>query len=169
MGRRASGPGPILRRTIVLTLKDLAYALTQLRRSPAFAAAAILTLALGIGSNAAIFQALDAVRFRSLPVQDPQSLVRLQLLENGKPLNFSYPLYREMAARQQVASGMFATSGAVFGCGGFTGGAPARTSWVALGPHGGAAGIVGSLGTRRQLPRNRRTCVVPGSARPLHA
>jgi predicted permease len=91
-------------------LQDFAYALTQLRRSPGFAAAAILTLALGIGSNAAIYQVLDAIRFRSLPVQDPPHLVRVQLLENGKPLNFSYPLYREMAARQQVASGMFAVS-----------------------------------------------------------
>ncbi len=91
-------------------LQDLAYALRQLRRSPGFAAAAILTLALGIGSNTAIYQVLDAVAFRSLPVREPERLVRLQLLENHKPLNFSYPLYREMAARQQVATGMFATS-----------------------------------------------------------
>ena len=49
---------------------------------PAFAAAAILTLALGIGANAAIYQVLDAVVFRSLPVRDPASLVQVQLLEN---------------------------------------------------------------------------------------
>jgi|SRR5579871_1309183 len=91
-------------------LQDLAYALRQLRRSPGFAAAAILTLALGIGSNTAIYQVLDAVAFRSLPVRDPQSLVRLQVFENGKPINLSYPMYRELAARQQVASGMFAVS-----------------------------------------------------------
>ena len=45
-------------------LQDLAYALRQLRRSPGFAAAAILALALGIGSNAAVYQVLDAVAFR---------------------------------------------------------------------------------------------------------
>ena len=80
------------------------------RRSPGFATAAILTLALGIGSNTAIYQVLDAVAFGHSRCGAAQCLVRLQLLENHKPLNFSYPLYREMAARQQVATGMFATS-----------------------------------------------------------
>ena len=91
-------------------LQDLAYAFRQLRRSPVFALAAILTLALGIGANAAIYAMLDAVAFRSLPVGDPQRLVKLQLLDNGKPLDFGYPLYREMAARQQVAEGLLAVS-----------------------------------------------------------
>jgi hypothetical protein len=67
-------------------------------------------LALGIGSNAAIYQVLDAVRFRALPVQDTERLVRVQLLENGKPLDFSNPVYREIAARQQAANGIFAIS-----------------------------------------------------------
>ncbi|MBZ5624392.1 MAG: ABC transporter permease [Acidobacteriia bacterium] len=107
--------------------QDFAYALRQLRESPGFALAAIFTLALGIGSNAAIYQVLDAVRFRSLPVRDPQSLVRLALLENGKPLNFSYPLYREMAARQQVSSGMFATSDYPLHAAVLRGRGPART------------------------------------------
>jgi predicted permease len=111
----------------VLMLQDLTYALRQLRRSPGFAGAAILTLALGIGSNAAIYQVLDAVVFRSLPVRDPQRLVRLQLLENGKPLNFSYPLYREMAARQQVATGMFAVSDYPLHAAVLRGRGPART------------------------------------------
>jgi hypothetical protein len=108
-------------------LQDLAYALRQLRRSPGFAAAAILTLVLGIGSNTAIYQMLDAVAFRSLPVREPERLVRLQLLENRKPLNFSYPLYREMAARQQVATGMFATSDYPLRAAVLRGRGPART------------------------------------------
>jgi predicted permease len=90
--------------------QDLRYALRQLRRSPGFAAAAILTLALGIGANAAIYQVLDAVVFRALPVAHSDQLVDVRLMENGKPLRFSYPLYREMAARQQVVSGMLAAS-----------------------------------------------------------
>jgi predicted permease len=60
-------------------LQDLQFALRTLRKSPAFAATAILTLALGIGANTAIFQLLDAVRLRSLPVLDPGSLVQVQI------------------------------------------------------------------------------------------
>ena len=90
--------------------QDLAYALRQLRRNPGFAAAAVLTLALGIGANAAIYQVLDAVVFRSLPVRDPASLVQIQLLENGQPIHVSYPFYRELAARQQALGGLFAVS-----------------------------------------------------------
>ena len=90
--------------------QDLAYGLRQLRNNPAFAVAAVLTLALGIGANAAIYQVLDAVVFRSLPVRDPASLVQVQLLENNQPVHISYPLYREMATRQKVLDGLFAVS-----------------------------------------------------------
>jgi len=110
-----------------LMLQDLAYALRQLRHSPAFALAAILTLALGIGANAAIYTVLDAVAFRSLPVRDPQRLVKVQVLENGRPLNLSYPLYREMAARQQVAEGMLAVSDYPLHAAVLRGRGPART------------------------------------------
>ena len=90
--------------------QDLNYAVRQLRRNPGFAAAAVLTLALGIGANAAIYQVLDAVAFRSLPVRDPASLVQIQLLENNRAIHISYPFYRELAARQQVLDGLFAVS-----------------------------------------------------------
>ncbi len=90
--------------------QDLRYAVRQLRQSPGFAAAAILTLAMGIGANAAIYQVLDAVVFRALPVRQPEQLVAVRLMRDGKTLSFSYPLYREMAARQQVVAGMLAAS-----------------------------------------------------------
>lgn len=90
--------------------QDLAYALRQLRRSPGFALAAILTLALGIGANVAIYQALDAVLFRELPVHDPAGLVEIQLLEDGSPIHVSYPLFRELSARQQVLADIFTVS-----------------------------------------------------------
>ncbi len=108
-------------------LQDVIYALRQFRKSPGFALAAILTLALGIGANAAIYEVLDAVAFRPLPVRDPQRLVRIQVEANGKPLNFSYPLYREMAARPNVAEGMFAVSDYPLHAAVLRGRGPART------------------------------------------
>jgi len=61
--------------------QDLGFGLRQLMRSPGFTAIAVLTLALGIGANTAIFQLLDAVRLRSLPVTNPEELTLLHLAD----------------------------------------------------------------------------------------
>ena len=58
-------------------LSNLRYALRQFRRSPVFTAAAVLTLALGIGGTTAIFTLIHAVMLRSLPVSDPGRLYRI--------------------------------------------------------------------------------------------
>jgi len=87
------------------TMQDIRLALRTLRKSSAFTFAAICTLALGIGANTAIFQLLDAVRLRSLPVPNPQELARIQI-RNGNGIFFlslddydvSYPLWEEIRA-----------------------------------------------------------------------
>src|SRR2546430_14802216 len=61
--------------------RDLKYGARLLRLNPAFAIVAILSLALGVGANTAIFQLLDAVRIRTLPVKDPQQLVEVRIAD----------------------------------------------------------------------------------------
>src|SRR5437868_4402883 len=64
--------------------QDLRYGARLLRLNPGFAAVAIFSLALGIGANTAIFQLLDAVRLRSLPVKNPQQLARIRVVYEPK-------------------------------------------------------------------------------------
>jgi predicted permease len=99
------------------TLQDLRYALRTLRKSPGFTATAILTLALGNGANTAIFQLLDAVRLRALPVQNPQELAEVRIVggNTGMGLNQQYgeltrPLWHEIREEQHAFSGAFAWS-----------------------------------------------------------
>src|SRR5271170_6697955 len=58
-------------------MQDLRYSLRQIRRSPGFMMTAVLTLALGVGANTAIFSLLDQALLRSLPVRAPEQLVIL--------------------------------------------------------------------------------------------
>ena len=58
---------------------DVRYAARSLRRSPGFTVVAVLSLALGVGANTAIFQILDAVRLRSLPVRNPSELAEVRI------------------------------------------------------------------------------------------
>src|SRR5690242_7049429 len=63
--------------------QDLRYAVRTLRNTPGFAVVAVLSLALGIGANTAIFQLLDSVRLRSLPVKDPQELALVRIADRS--------------------------------------------------------------------------------------
>ena len=87
--------------------QDLRYALRTIRSSPAFSAAAILSLALGIGANTAIFSLMDALLLRSLPVRDPAALVELMLVEQAHAGDsFSYPPIGALAGLIDVFSGV---------------------------------------------------------------
>jgi putative ABC transport system permease protein len=102
--------------------QDLRYATRLLLRDKGFAAAAIVSLALGIGANTAIFQLLDAVRLRTLPVSQPEQLVEVRFPPgtsrrgsfSGRRPMLTYPLFDEIRRRQQVFSGMFAWGGGRF-------------------------------------------------------
>ncbi|HZU28926.1 MAG TPA: ABC transporter permease [Bryobacteraceae bacterium] len=75
-------------------VRDLRYAARSLGRSPAFLAASVLLLALGIGANTAIFTLIDAVMLRMLPVEHPERLVHITRLgSEGQPYSVSYQLY----------------------------------------------------------------------------
>ena len=62
------------------TVQDVRYAFRMLVKNPGFALVAIASLALGTGANTAIFQLLDAVRLRSLPIQNPQELAEVRIV-----------------------------------------------------------------------------------------
>jgi putative ABC transport system permease protein len=93
-------------------LQDFRYGLRMLAKSPGFALVAILTLALGIGANAAIFQLIDAVRLRTLPVKDPGTIAIIHLDQhdwgqgdfNGPYSNFTFPLWQQIQQRQESFS-----------------------------------------------------------------
>ncbi|MBV8207882.1 MAG: ABC transporter permease [Acidobacteria bacterium] len=94
-------------------MKDLQYTFRGLRRSPLFAATAIISLALGIGANAAIFSLLHQVLLQRLPVRDPQQLVLLDApgpnhgMFNGDHV-MSLPFYKQVRDENQVFSGVLA-------------------------------------------------------------
>src|SRR6185437_14027692 len=96
--------------------RDIRYALRGFAKSPAFTAIAILTLALGIGANTAVFQILDAVRLRSLPIQNPQDLAELRIVGGNKGFgvkdspfaNFTIPMWQEVRRHHDPFSDVMA-------------------------------------------------------------
>ena len=99
-------------------IQDMRYAMRQLTRSPGFAATVIVTLALGIGANAAIFTIFDQVLLRLLPVHQPKELVRFEWKGSfsgsgssfGGDINnyFSYPMYKDLRDKNTAFTGIMA-------------------------------------------------------------
>ncbi|HEX7285110.1 MAG TPA: permease prefix domain 1-containing protein, partial [Candidatus Angelobacter sp.] len=96
---------------------DLRYAVRQFRHNPVFSAMAVLSLALGIGANTAIFSVMDEMLLKSLPVPDPQELVSLTNpdqagswtgIADGERTIISYPEFLELRERLTTLNGLCA-------------------------------------------------------------
>ena len=105
---------------------DLLHGARLLRMNPVFSCVAIVSLGLGIGANTAIFQLLDAVRLRTLPIRNPNELAQIKIVggNQGMGMNNAYgdltrPIWEELHQRQKAFSGLFAwgVNGDVVGTG----------------------------------------------------
>ncbi|HXW92746.1 MAG TPA: ABC transporter permease [Terriglobales bacterium] len=100
-------------------MQDLRYALRQLRRTPGFTSAAVLTLALGVGANTAVFSTLNALLLKMLPVDDPEHVYEVVLVNGGtQPPNsdgtgrgntsFSLPVFEALRQQKRIFSDLVA-------------------------------------------------------------
>ena len=132
---------------------DVRYALRWLRRSPAFTATAVLSLAIGIGANAAIFNLLDVVLLRSLPVRNPDELVVFTMRSaSAAPMRaFSYRMFRQMEQSNESLAGMLAVSMTRFSVQTANNWYPIARGQMASGSYYGVLGVPATLG-RTLLP-----------------
>ncbi len=90
---------------------DILYAARTMKQNPGFTAIALLSLALGIGANTAVFSLMDAILLKTLPVRDPESLVVLtSYSQNEKIGDFGYPDYLALRSGTSTLSGLMAAS-----------------------------------------------------------
>jgi putative ABC transport system permease protein len=149
--------------------RDLKYGARLLRLNPAFALVAILSLALGVGANTAIFQLLDAVRIRTLPVKNAEELVEIRIADpiggrtgqfSGRRPSLTNPLWELVRDRQQAFADVFAWSGVGFD---LTTGGEARTAqglWVS-GDFFKGLGVPALIGRTLNAADDRRGCAAP--------
>ena len=112
--------------------RDVRYAFRMFVRNPGFTVVIVLTLALGIGANTAIFSLIDALMLRWLPVRNPQELVQVTLQAPGARqvrggASFSYAIVRALADQHEIFAGVAGFSRFTFDVG--APGAVSRVSW----------------------------------------
>src|SRR5438094_1072244 len=150
--------------------QDVRYGARLLRLNPGFALVAILSLALGIGANTAIFQLIDAVRLRTLPVTAPHQLVDVTIADmNGARGNFltwrsavTNPIWERFRAEQQALAGVFAWGDGSFNLASGGEVRNARALWVS-GDFFDVLGIQPALGRLFTPGDDRRGCGTPGA------
>jgi len=151
-------------------MQDIRYGLRTMRRGPGFTAVAVLTLALGIGVNTAIFQLIDAVRLRALPVPEPQQLteIRIEDMKGARGMFASWhpalsnPIWEQVRERQQAFSGVFAWGAADFNLGTGSEVRRARGLWVS-GDFFNVLGVRPELGRVFDAADDRRGCGAAGA------
>jgi predicted permease len=150
-------------------LQDLRYGARMLRKNIGFTTVAVLSLALGVGANTAIFQLLDAVRLRALPVRDPHEIAEVRIQDmtgargsfNSWRPSLTNPIWERIRDNQQAFSGLFA-----WGTDGFnlaTGGEVrnAQGLWVS-GDFFDVLGVRPILGRAFTASDDRRGCGLEG-------
>lgn len=150
-------------------LNDLTFAVRTLRKSPGFTAVAVLSLALGIGANTAIFQLLDVVRLKTLPVKAPQELAEVRIVDMGGARgSFSTrynavtnPIWEQLKDRQQGFSGLAAWGTGTFNLAQGGESRPARALWVS-GDFFNVMGVPPMLGRVFAPSDDQRGCSSPG-------
>ncbi|HKV23228.1 MAG TPA: ABC transporter permease [Candidatus Acidoferrum sp.] len=143
-------------------VQDLRYGLRVFGRTPVITSVAILSLALGIGANTAIFSLIDGLMLRMLPVQHPEQLVQVQIRNprnpSGRALSsFTNPLWESLQSEQDVFSGLLAWSATQFDLA--RGGAvqPASGMWV-NGDYFRTLGVKPAAGRLITTSDDRRGC-----------
>ena len=151
--------------------QDLRHGFRLLLKNPTFSVVAILTLALGTGANAAIFQLVNSVRLRTLPVERPESLATLRINTNDKgktgrfmsrrPI-FSEPLWEAVRHEQQAFSDLFAWGITTWNLGTDGEYRPAQGLYVSGGYFQGL-GIGAHVGRVINDADDRKACGAPGA------
>ncbi|HVG30112.1 MAG TPA: ABC transporter permease [Pyrinomonadaceae bacterium] len=150
--------------------QDLRYGFRMLRNQPGFAAVALLTLALGVGANTAIFRLIDAVRLRALPVAHPEQLAEVRIADMTGARGFfaswhpalTNPVWEQVRDRQQAFSGVFAWGAEDFNLGTGSEVHRARGLWVS-GDFFDVLGVRPEVGRVFHAPDDRRGCAAAGA------
>ncbi len=150
-------------------IHDLRFGIRMLLKNPGFTAVAVLSLALGIGANTAIFQLLNAVRLKTLPIKNAQELTQIRLTDNSgtrgsKPARYpavTNPIWEQIRDRQQGFSGLVAWGSAAFNLAQGGEVRPANALWVS-GEFFNVLGVQPELGRTFTPTDDQRGCSAPG-------